>query len=239
MDDPIPNNEKDESKVDYLNPSESGPGEATNFSAQAQKDKFLGGAAESSAQTPSQRNEPFTPRRGILQGSSNIPLDASDREKGLDMDQLIDKRNSWLDRSLNPDNSLPATQVILLDGNMQRCDKTLPPNPPLDGNSGSLYLRIPESENAVADMVYGQDPSLPGKLIVTDVSALPEFRGKGFGKRLYLEGLKALPASYSLVSHSMLSEDGERMWKWLVESGVARERNELVQGQIGKYETTF
>jgi len=164
---------------------------------------------------------------------------APDQSQELSEEQLIVERNVWLDQTLNSDDSLPVAEVVLLDGNMQRCERNLPSNPPFSGNSGSLYLRKTESHNAVAFMVYGQDASLPGKLISTDVSALPEYRGKGFGKRLYLEGLKALPANYGLVSHSMLSEDGERIWTWLVKSGLARKRDEPAQGQIGKYETTF
>jgi GNAT superfamily N-acetyltransferase len=172
-----------------------------------------------------------------------MPIEETSPEQTADpnIDHLIDERNAWLEQALNPDGSLPSAKVTLLDGNMQRCERTLPQNPPFDGNSGSLYLRIPESEEAVADMVYGQDPSLPGKLIATDVSALPDFRGRGLGKRLYLEGLKALPLGYGLVSHSIHDPkgDGDRMWKWLVECGVARERSEPVQGQIGRYETVF
>ena len=172
-----------------------------------------------------------------------MPLDETspDQVQGPNIDRLIDERNAWLEQALNPDGRLPQVSVTLLDGNMQRCDKTLPPYPPFEGNSGSLYLRIPESEEAVADMVYGQDPSLPGKLIATDVSALPNYRGRGLGKRLYLEGLKALPLGYGLVAHSMHDPTGggDRMWEWLIERGIARERSEPVQGQIGKYETIF
>jgi hypothetical protein len=154
-------------------------------------------------------------------------------------EELIRQRNEWLEATLNPDGKLPIPEVVILDSNFQRYDSTLPADLPMDGNCGSIYLKVPGRDNSVADMVLGMDPSLSNKVISTDVSAVPEYRGKGYGKRLYLEGLKALPLNYGLASHSLLSEDAERIWTWLVDSGVAKHVDRPVTGQIGQYETVF
>ena len=53
-----------------------------------------------------------------------------------------------------------------------------------------------------------------------------EWKGRGYGKKTYLELLKALPSGVELTSSSLLRPDGRRMWEWLVANGVAKGREE-------------
>ena len=153
--------------------------------------------------------------------------------------EQVEVRNVWLEQVLDPDNNLPSVGVVLLDGAMNKCEVTLPPDIPFVGNAGSLYINKLGTDETIGDAVFGKDDSVPMKLVVTDTSVIQGERGKGYGKRLYLEALKSLPAGFGLISHSMLSADAELIWQWLVDAGVAQERKERPNGQLGKYETTY
>jgi GNAT superfamily N-acetyltransferase len=152
--------------------------------------------------------------------------------------ELIRTRNAWLEQQLNPDGLFPEVDISLLDGNLQPVTETLTGDL-IAGNAGSLYLSIPGSTDTIGDVVFGKDEKEPAKLVLTDVSILPTVQGKGYGRRLYLEALKALPPGYGAICHSLLSPDAENVWQWLVAAGIARERTVPVSGQLGKYETVF
>ncbi len=122
---------------------------------------------------------------------------------------------------------------------MSRCEGTLPPDVPFDGNAGSLYITRPGTTETIGDVVYGIDKQVPSRLVITDLSILDEVQGQGYGRRLYLEALRALPLGYGLICHSNLSDDARSIWEWLVSRGVARRRKESSDGQLGGYETTF
>jgi len=149
-------------------------------------------------------------------------------------------RNEWLERSLDPNSSLPKVDLVLLDGNMKRCSIALPADVPFHGNAGSLYIKMPITGETIGDAVFGKDDQAPGRLVMTDSGIIDDYQGKGYGRRLYLEALKSLPLGYGLICHSMLSPvDGEGIWQWLINAGVARERQQTPSGQLGKYETVF
>lgn len=152
--------------------------------------------------------------------------------------ERLRERNAWLDQQLNPEGTLPDVDMSLLDGDLRPVGDTLT-GEMIAGNAGSLYVSVPGTSDTIGDVVYGKDVQLPMKLIFTDVSILPDMQGQGYGRRLYLEALKALPPDYGAICHSMLSPDAEKVWRWLVEAGVAKERTEPVGGQLGKYETVF
>lgn len=152
--------------------------------------------------------------------------------------ELVYARNRWLDRQLDPEGIFPKVDISLLDGGLQPVSGTLTGDT-VAGSAGSLYLSVPGSTDTIGDVVFGKDENEPQKLVLTDVSILPSVQGKGYGRRLYLEALKALPPGYSAVCHSLLSPDAEKVWQWLVSLGVAHERAGAVSGQLGKYETVF
>lgn len=152
--------------------------------------------------------------------------------------EQIKQRNAWLERSLNPGNGLPDVDITLLNGSMVPCSGTLPPDV-FDGNAGSLYIKTPGTTDTIGDVVYGKDDKASNKLVLTDVSILDDVQGQGYGRRLYLEALKALPLGYGAVCHSLLSDDADQVWQWLVGAGVAQVRLEAPSGQLGRYETVF
>lgn len=152
--------------------------------------------------------------------------------------ELVSTRNAWLEQQLDPDGIFPEVDLSLLDGNLQPVHETLTGDV-VAGNAGSLYLSIPGSTDTIGDVVFGKDEKEPAKLVLTDVSILSTVQGQGYGRRLYLEALKALPSGYGAICHSLLSPDAEKVWQWLIEAGVAKERTEPVSGQLGKYETVF
>lgn len=152
--------------------------------------------------------------------------------------ELVHTRNTWLEQQLDPEGIFPEVDISLLDGSLQPVDETLTGDV-VAGNAGSLYLSIPGSVDTIGDVVFGKDEKEPAKLVLTDVSILPTVQGQGYGRRLYLEALKALPPGYGAICHSLLSPDAEKVWRWLVAAGVAKERSEPVSGQLGKYETVF
>ncbi len=152
--------------------------------------------------------------------------------------ELVRARNTWLEQQLDPGGIFPKVDLSLLDGSLQPVHETLTGDI-VAGNAGSLYLSTPGSTDTIGDVVFGKDEKAPAKLVLTDVSILPTVQGRGYGRRLYLEALKALPLGYGAICHSMLSPDAEKVWKWLIEAGVARERTEPASGQLGKYETVF
>lgn len=149
------------------------------------------------------------------------------------------ERNTWLEQQLNSEGMLPEVNVSLLDGDLKPVNDTLT-GEMTASNVGSLYISVHDAhDTTIGDVVYGKDDTEPTKLILTDVSILSSMQGQGYGRRLYLEALKALPLGYGAICHSMLSPDAEKVWQWLVEAGVARERTEPISGQLGKYETVF
>lgn len=152
--------------------------------------------------------------------------------------ESVHTRNLWLDQQLDPDSLLPKVDITLLDGSLQPMAETLTGDF-ITGNAGSLYLSLPGSTDTIGDVVFGKDATEPKKLIFTDASILPNFQGQGYGRRLYLEALKALPPGYGAISHSMLSPDAVKVWEWLVQAGVAKVRTVPASGQLGKYETVF
>ena len=154
--------------------------------------------------------------------------------------EQLRERNEWLEQSLDPTGSLPKVDIVLLDGNMKHCIDTLPADVPFIGNAGSLYIKMPDTGESIGDAVFGKDDQTPTKLVMTDASILDTAQGRGYGRRLYLEALKALPLGYGLISHSMLTPvDGEGVWQWLIDAGVAKQRDQAPSGQLGKYETVF
>ena len=164
-----------------------------------------------------------------------IPSDTS--AESISAEQLK-QRNAWLEQSLNPNSDLPEVDIMLLNGALDPCSSALPPDV-FEGNAGSLYIKLTGTDDTIGDVVYGKDDSAPNKLVLTDVSILDEVQGQGYGRRLYLEALKALPVGYGAVCHSMLSDDAEKVWQWLIRAGVAQERRGEPSSQLGRYETVF
>jgi hypothetical protein len=158
------------------------------------------------------------------------PIETNSQQKSE-----IAVRNSWLDHQLNPNSTLPDVTVVLLDGTMERQEDTLPADIPFGGNAGSIYTLVDDEE--IGSIIFGQDATIPAKLIVTDSGVL--LKNAGHGKRLYLEALKALPVGIGLASHSKLSDDATKIWEWLVVSGIAHKIDDRIYGQVGEYETTY
>jgi len=135
--------------------------------------------------------------------------------------QARELRSQWLDERLNPDGSLPYVGISE-DGSV--LDSGMP-----DATMKSYKAYGDDFEQVGNFYLTTQlDPDNPGRT-VDHMSWLETSKpGQGYGKAMYLDVLKTLPDSATLVSDKALKPGSYRIWEWL-ESKQLAVRNE---GQI-------
>lgn len=166
----------------------------------------------------------------------------------------VESRNQLLTKILddNPNRPLPKATAypFLVDGpyGPSYMDTKYQPGGLLPVSEAvkqgkDLALMLGVDGRLAVSMQLRPEPVLPGTITVVDVrvstsgeGAGEEWKGKGYGKTMYLELLKAIPPGVEITSSSWLRPDGQRMWDWLITKGLAEERPNYTpppEGTIG------
>ncbi len=151
--------------------------------------------------------------------------------------ELLEERNEWLEKQLNPGGSLPKVkleEVPLPDG----CQSNFLINYEIKDESGQPVGSVKLATPSPTASERGE------KAHIQNIQAI---QGQGFGKATYLELLKTLPMETGLKSSDQLSRGSHPMWRWLVEAGVAQQVSPGVVDETARnggysstrYETKF
>lgn len=175
---------------------------------------------------------------------------SQEQPAGLQHEQAeadVAERNKKIEQLLDPDHRLPDVDVYPLLGT------TFSPADLAHKIPEGTLLPVEEATqaNRRVCVFLGVDGQIGGSIELTpenglqdntlsviDVHVPERLRGQGYGKRLYVETLKALPPGVEMTSHSNLKPDGQRMWGWLLEHDLARPRDDFQpDGVAGAYIT--
>jgi len=153
----------------------------------------------------------------------------------------IEHRNQAIEAILNPEGTLP--QVTFMD-RYERSPRQSQRSG-IDTHSFAVFAADGvEIARAGVTTPYGKQAEKNPTAAINIVEIYPErqgdYKGKGYGKAIYMEILKRLPSGFELeCDEGCVKPDAYKIWQWIESRGLAQRPAELgkpVLTKNGRYE---